>query len=111
MGYSISKEGNAPHQTLVEKIKYAKPPTENQQLKTFFGKSNHYGKMISDFKAKMLPPNGKRKCDFSRGKLKPKTSEDINYNTALNHLYTWPYILQIKVRNKKLTRFICKKDI
>ena len=93
LGYPISKEGIAPDPKYVEKLKNAKAPTNNKQLKSFAGLANIYGRMISDFATKMLPLNNMRNSHISWGKMQQKAFEDIKNELCANPLVQ-PYSLQ-----------------
>ena len=84
LGYSISKEGIAPDPKHVEKLKNAKAPTNNKQLKSFVGPANFYGRMIPDFATKMPLLNNMRNSDFSWRKMHQKAFEDIKNELCAN---------------------------
>ena len=115
LGYSISKEGIAPHPKHLEKIKNAKAPTNNKQLESFVGLANFYRRMIPDFATKMLILINMRNS-FSWGKMQQKAFEDIKIELCANPLVQ-PYSLKKKQQlirtplKKPLAGFFCKKDI
>ena len=92
LGYSVSKEGIAPDPKHVEKIKNAKPPSNMNQLVSFFGLANFYGQMIPDFATKMLLLNEIRKEEFRWDKEEQNAFENIENELCANPLVQ-PYSL------------------
>ena len=63
LGHEVSAAGIAPDSKHVERIKEAKPPTNRQEVESFVGLVNYFGRMIPNFASKLQPINELRQKD------------------------------------------------